>query len=273
MISIRSALTKNLVVRGGCGREAAAAFAQANNINVPSSSSNYNTPTFSVVRYQTSPAYKRYLQKQNGLINAHEHGIQTPSLGVAKTMPNGFSEMENSPLLVIAALGDHNARVEVLKRHIMMIDNVEYEEANTTLLEIEKKNRKNIIWAVLPYQIGIATALTAGIGALPMVFSVDIALWFNHHFVTMEIPGASDLDTALETGAWTWNWMEPVLGTASFTLLCFQFSRAQITNLGLKPYTEKLKEARAKAVIKSFPRYDATILRDFVHSDTLIKKY
>ena len=232
MISIRSTLTRNLV--GGRGREAAAAFAQVasnnNNINVPSSSlssSNYNTPTSSViVRYQTSPAYKRYLQKQNGCsINAHEHGVQTPSLGVARAMPNGFSEMENGPLIVIAEMGNHKARCEVLRRHIMMMDNVDYEDATTTLNEIEKKNRKNIIWAVLPYQIGIATALMAGIGAVPMVFNVDIALWFNHHFVTMEIPGESDLDTALETGAWTWNWMEPVLGTASFTLLCLQFSR------------------------------------------------
>ena len=33
---------------------------------------------------------------------------------------------------------------------------------------------------------------------------------------------------------------------------------AQITNLGLQPYTEKLKEARAKAVIKAFPKYDGT---------------
>lgn len=229
MISIRSTLTRNLV--GGRGREAvAAAFAQVaasnNNINVPSSSSsNYDTPTSSVVRYQTSPAYRRYLQKQNGLINAHEHGVQTPSLGVARAMPNGFSEMENGPLIVIAEMGNHKARCEVLRRHIMMIDNVDYDDATTTLNEIEKKNRKNIIWAVLPYQIGIATALITGIGAIPMVFSVDIALWFNHHFVTMEIPGESDLDTALETGAWTWNWMEPVLGTASFTLLCLQFSR------------------------------------------------
>ena len=232
MISIRSTLTRNLV--GGRGREAAAAFARVvasnnNNSNVPSSSSsNYNTPITSsvIVRYQTSPAYRRYLQKQNGSsINAHEHGVQTPSLGVARTMPNGFSEMENGPLIVIAEMGNHKARCEVLRRHIMMMDNVDYEDATTTLNEIEKKNRKNIIWAVLPYQIGIATALMAGIGAIPMVFNVDIALWFNHHFVTMEIPGESDLDTALETGAWTWNWMEPVLGTASFTLLCLQFSR------------------------------------------------
>ena len=78
-----------------------------------------------------------------------------------------------------------------------MVDNVDYEEASKTLLKIQQKNRENIIFAVLPYQVGIVTALVAGIGAIPMVFNVDIAMWFNHHFVTMEIPQPSDLDTSL----------------------------------------------------------------------------
>lgn len=32
--------------------------------------------------------------------------------------------------------------------------------------------------------------------------------------------------------------MEPLLGGASFVLLGFQFARAQLDKLGLKPYTE-----------------------------------
>jgi len=244
------------------------------NNHVPSSSPFSNTGS---VRYLTSPAYRRYLKKQSEDLKptnpTHEHGIQTPSLEVAKSMPNGCSEMENESLLVIAEMGNHKARCEVLRRHIMKVDTVDYEEAGKTLEEIEKKNRDDIIWAILPYKIGIAVAMISGIGAIPMVFNIDVALWFNHHFVTMEIPEPSDLDTSLETGAWTWNWMEPVLGTASFTLLAFQFSREQIKNLGLKPYTQQLQSIRAKALIKEFPQYDANILHDFVETDRLIKKF
>jgi len=281
MISFRSALTKNFVIRyergGFCSahQQAAAAFMQAtstnNNINVPTSLS---TSTTISVRYLTSPAYRRYLQKQRlepkPTIPAHEPGIQTPSLDVARCFPNGFSEMDNEPLIVIAEIGNHKARCEVLKRHIMAIDNVDYGEAGKTLKEIGMKNRENISWALLPYQVGIATAMIAGIGAIPMVFDVDLALWFNHHYVTMEIPPPSDLDTHLETGAWTWNWMEPALGTASFTLLCFQFSRAQIKNIGMKPYTERLKEMRLKKLIQAFPRYDGDLLHNFVDTDRMI---
>jgi len=276
MISIRSALlSKNLVARGGSGgvfcnahQQAAAVFI------VPSSSLSSTTLTTISVRYQTSPAYRRYLQKQGrerkSMILASDHGVQNPSLAVARSFPIVFSEMKNETLLVIAEMGNHGARCEVLKRHIMATDSVDYEEANKTLKEIESKSQENKFWLVLPYQVGVATAMITGIGAIPMVFNIDLALWFNHHCVTMEIPQPSDLDTWLETGAWTWNWMEPVLGTASFTLLCFQFSRAQIKRIGMKPYTARMKEARARSLIEAFPTYDRSILRNFVYTKDMI---
>jgi len=276
MISIRSALlSKNLVARGGSGgvfcdahQQAAAVFI------VPSSSLSSTTLTTISVRYQTSPAYRRYLQKQGrerkSMILASDHGVQNPSLAVARSFPTVFSEMKNEPLLVIAEMGNHGARCEVLKRHIMATDSVDYEEANKTLKEIESKSQENKFWLVLPYQVGVATAMITGIGAIPMVFNIDLALWFNHHCVTMEIPQPSDLDTWLETGAWTWNWMEPVLGTASFTLLCFQFSRSQIKRIGMKPYTARMKEARARSLIEAFPTYDRSILRNFVYTKDMI---
>lgn len=299
MISIRSALSKCLVAGRGHGtRNSAAALMQANiNVPIPSSSSSDKNTTSTMntsVRYLSSPAYRRYLHKLQqpapataqdcksyigsmdiqGLkpaIPADKNGIQTPSLEVAKSMPWAFSEMENQPLVVIAEMGNHKARTEVLTRHIMMIDNVEYEEAGKTLQIIETKNREGMIWATLPYKIGIVVAMVSGIGAFPMVFDVDLALWFNHKFVTMEIPPPSDLDTSLETGAWTWNWMEPALGTASFTLLCFQYARQQIQNLGLKPYTGHLIEARSRNLVKAFPRYSADLLHSFVETDRMVK--
>ena len=193
------------------GRQAAL-MRQAASVFAPTSTSPLEpaATTSGAVRHSTSPAYKRYLQKQKQqrsklplgayikpTIPAHEKGIQVPSLSVAKAMPCGFSEMENEPLVVIAEMGNHNARKEVLKRHIMMVDTVDYEEACKTLKKIQEKNRENILLAVLPYKLGIATALVAGIGAIPMVFSQDVAMWFNEAFVTMEIPPPSDLDTRL----------------------------------------------------------------------------
>eukprot|EP00529_Nitzschia_sp_RCC80_P030982 CAMPEP_0113517312 /NCGR_PEP_ID=MMETSP0014_2-20120614/42166_1 /TAXON_ID=2857 /ORGANISM="Nitzschia sp." /LENGTH=294 /DNA_ID=CAMNT_0000414449 /DNA_START=121 /DNA_END=1005 /DNA_ORIENTATION=- /assembly_acc=CAM_ASM_000159 len=195
---------------------------------------------------------------------------QVPTIEESKEMPTGFSELGNDALLTIAEMGNHTARIEVLKRHIMAVDNVDYQEATKTFKQIAEKNREGVALASLPYKIGITTALVAGFGAIPMVFEVNLAMWFNEGFVTMDIPEPNELDTPLEVGAWTWNWMEPAIGTASFVLLCLQFSREQMKNLGVQPYTVYLKKRRAKMLAKSFPKYDAGILQEFVETDPMI---
>lgn len=190
---------------------------------------------------------------------------------VARSMGWGFSEMENEPLAVIAEMGNHKAREEVLTRHIMAVDNVNYAQARKTLDEIASKNREGLMIATMPYKIAIAVALITGFGSIPMVFDIEVALWFNEKFVTMEIPPPDDLDTCLETGAWTWNWMEPVLGTLSYALLCFQVARQNMKNLGMKPYTSRLIETRAKNLIKFYPHYEESILHKFVETDAMVK--
>jgi hypothetical protein len=215
-----------------------------------------SAPTTTPTRQLTSPAYRRHLQKQRGgsptglyykgktagalppkgqpvvveigsapRIPAEQPGTQVPTLAIAKALPNGYSEMDNVPLLAVAEMGNHGARIELLKRHIMAVDGVDYETAGKKFLEIKAKAREGIFLSLLPYKISIAAALSCAIGSWPMVFDETTSLWFNHHFVTMEIPEPSDMDTWLEVGAWTWNWNEPVLGTASFVLLCLQFAR------------------------------------------------
>lgn len=41
-------------------------------------------------------------------------------------------------------------------------------------------------------------------------------------------------------------------------------------NLGIKPYTEKLKEMRARRLAKEFPAYDQRILHEYVATDPMI---
>lgn len=77
-------------------------------------------------------------------------------------------------------------------------------------------------------------------------FDLTTAEIFNKAFVTADVPEPKDLETMLEVGSWTWNWMEPVMGQVSFFLLCLQFSRAQIEKLGLRPYTEHIKSKRGE---------------------------
>ena len=296
MISIRSAISRS-IIGGGRLPNSGAAFLQAN-IPAPSLLKDDDTTTATTTaslssshrslatRQFSSPAYRRYLAKSGASslvkkygnmrgfkpsIGAIQSGIQEPNLAVARDMGKSFSEMENEPLQIIAEMGNHKARSEVLRRHIMSVDLVGYETACHTFDAIAKKNQEGMFLVTLPYKIGIFAALAGGVFAVPMVFEVGLAKWFNEAYVTMEVPPPSDLDTALETGAWTWNWMEPVLGTASFSLLAFQFARQQFLHLGIKPFTQKLIEIRCKRLCDAFPRYDEDLLHSFVESDEMVK--
>ncbi len=205
MISVRSSMIRS-IVGGRSTPNAGAAFLQAN-LSFPSSSSdeakkNNSSPT---VRHFVAPAYRRYLNRQKFLqenirglkpsIGAHAPGIQKPSLEVAKDMGRSFSEMENDALMVIAEMGSHSARCEVLKRHIMAIDEVDYDTAGKTLDGITAKSLEGLFFYTLPYKIGITCAIVSGVGAIPMVFDISTAMSFNETFVTMDIPPPSDLDT------------------------------------------------------------------------------
>jgi hypothetical protein len=66
-----------------------------------------------------------------------------------------------------------------------------------------------------------------------------------------------------------WGWMEPLLGTLSFGLLCLQFARAQLHNLGIRPYFSWQQERRAAYLVRKYPQYDASFLMNYSKCDRL----
>lgn len=197
-------------------------------------------------------------------------GPKVPNMDIARSMPLTFSELDNGTLITLGRMGDHEAHIEILKRHIMVVDNVSYEEANQTFLEIAKKNEEGKYLLTVPYRIGIYTALAAGFASFPLVFHLSTAEWFNQYYVTTDLPSAEDLETWLEVGAWTWNWMEPPLGQISFFLLCLQYSRSQFLNMGIRPYTETIKRWRGQHLSENFPRYDPHVISNYSESSKLV---
>ena len=125
---------------------------------------------------------------------------------------------------VLTLLIHHRSFVRA-NSHIMAVDEVEYDEACETFEKIAKKNREGTWLYAIPYICGIGLASGAAFAALPMVFDLNTTVWFNESYVTVERPEEQDLETTLEVGSWSWSWMEPPLGTFSFSLLCLQFSR------------------------------------------------
>jgi hypothetical protein len=217
-------------------------------------------------RNYQSPAYRRVKKKKK---NTGAIGTST-TLEMAMAAPHDFSQLDNRALLTLAALENHSARIEVLKRHIMVSDNVSYEEATKTFDVIQATNRRWMPLTSLPYLVGITTATTAGFASIPLCFHSPTVHSFNEVFVTTDVPEPADLETMLELGSWAWNWMEPPLGTLSFMLLCLQFSRAQLQNLGIRPFTQYIKAQRAHRLCREFPGYDDRVLSDFSTTDSIL---
>lgn len=193
------------------------------------------------------------------------------SIAEVSAMPKEFSDMDNDTILKLALTGIEEAIQERLIRDIMAVDQCSWEDAQPRFKEIEKKNQSGMMLFVLPYQIGFTIAVVTGFASFPLCFHEGTALLFNEAFVTTDVPHAKDMETVLEIGAWTWNWMEPPLGQISFFLLTLQFARSQIQNMGVKPYTGWLKRSRADKLHSTFPQYNEHVIKDYSHSVSLIK--
>lgn len=274
MISLRSTISRTLLGGRRMHNPGAALF-QAN-LPYPSSSDKTEDNEKRFSTSLTSPAYRRYIKKsKHGMkgtkpaIHAYNSGIQEPSLKVARDLGKSFSEIDNEPLVIIAEMGNHGARVEVLRRHVMAVDGIDYKQAGVKIDEIYAKNQELSSLYRIPYWLGIFTAGSTGFIVFPMVFNLQVAKWFNKDYVTMDIPPPCELDTPLEIGIWTWNWMEPLMGTLTYTLVCLQLIRQQMIHLGIKPFTNSLIQYRTKRLREAFPQYDEKMLHGYVESQSM----
>lgn len=189
------------------------------------------------------------------------------SIDEAKSMPRELKEYPNDVLLGMSIHGDHDACTERMIREIMSVNDVSWDAAQPYLEKVTAESRKNYKFSKLPYWIGIGGPVVTAAATFPLCFHAKTALWFNDAFVTEEVAKPEDLETILEVGTWTWNWMEPPLGQVSFVLLCLQFARGQMQNIGVKPYTGWWMGVRARRLQTTFPQYNARILADYANTD------
>jgi len=190
-----------------------------------------------------------------------------PTLADAKAMPREIYEYPNSVLLEMAAHGDPAASEERMRREIMFVHSCSWEEAEPHLNELKHESRRLFYLTKLPYRFGIVASISAAVASFPLCFHRGTTLWFNDKFVTGDVADAKDLETWLEVGSWSWNWMEPPLGQMSFVLLCLSFARSQMQNIGIRPYTDWWMERRALRLEQRFPQYSKAIVHDFARGD------
>ena len=139
-----------------------------------------------------------------------------PTLSEVQLLPRHVSEYSPELLISCALHGDPDAIRERLTREVMRVDGVEWREANAIVDEIHHSNDSGLGMLKFPYKVGIVIGFVSAWGCLPLVFDLSTAEAFNTAYVTTEHPQPEDVETWLEVGAWTWNWMEPLLGTIRY---------------------------------------------------------
>jgi hypothetical protein len=189
-----------------------------------------------------------------------------PSIEIARLLPLSVREASNEVLLILAAQGNDEACAEVLTRHIMSHDDVSYTEAEIKLKVIRRAHRNSMKPSAYFHLAVGSVAAIAGVASFPMVFDVNTVSFFNEHFVTDDIPSAEALQTTLEVGAWSWTWMEPIMGQLSFFILCLQFAYTEYNYIGLHHFHHTSKVRMAKTIAQQFPQYNEAILVNFCMS-------
>ena len=111
-----------------------------------------------------------------------------PTIDQAKAMPRHLSQVSGENLFVLTEQGNANAIREQLRREIMAVDGMEYEETTVRLREMSALVASNHAMYMAPFRALIGSAAICGFASLPLVFSFTCASWFNHHFVTADPP-------------------------------------------------------------------------------------
>ena len=89
----------------------------------------------------------RLLKQSARTFSGYKRDIRKPTIEDAKNMPREFSEMSNHTLMQLGALGEHDATKERLRREIMAVDGLEWDDAGVKVYEIEKKNKEGMYLA------------------------------------------------------------------------------------------------------------------------------
>lgn len=189
-----------------------------------------------------------------------------PTVEIARSQPTHVSQLDNDSLFELALGDSRKAHKERLIREIMRVDGLSWEGAHRKLYELDEMNERHYWSQSLPYRVGVAGAIISAVAGSLMVFWKPLAQAYASEVVGEPLPeGVSDISemTTNQVGSWTWGWMEPMLGTASFVLLCFQFARAQAWKMNMRPYTEWMLSVRGDRLARHYPQYDPDMVRSW----------
>ena len=128
--------------------------------------------------------HQQTVRSMSGLSPSDQFINGKPTLDYAKKLPKTFASMTNEQIMQFAELGIPEACRECVIRDVMVVDQIEYDEAMKVFNEIAKTNREGMALAATPFYVGLSAAVIGGYGSIPLVFNLSAVDWFNEKFVT-----------------------------------------------------------------------------------------
>lgn len=193
-----------------------------------------------------------------------------PTIDEVRASPRFVYEYSNEMLFYAARDTDaHDIHQERLIREIMIVDEIEYDEAAEVMRHMFRYNNELSKYLMIPFHAGLAFCAVSAVGCVPLVFNYTAATNFADLIAASPEEPISP-DTAFsDIGTWTWAWMEPIIGTASFSILCLQLLRSAMINLAYRPVRDSVMSYRANALADAFPQFDRPIVKDFGRSQPM----
>jgi len=163
---------------------------------------------------------------------------------------------------------------EQLLREIMRADGISRKEALEIMHRMCSHNNSwNRLYSA-PYYVGIAVALFASVVSTALVFHPTVVELYASKVAGEDLPEGVEHVNAMtlnQVGAWSWTWVEPMIGMASFVLLCMQFARAQAGRVNLRCYKQLISGWRVHGTIRAFSRYNENVVGAWAKQLPLVK--
>lgn len=214
---------------------------------------------------------KMVVTSSGNLLDMHaaKHGTAVsrdrfvPTLDLVADQVNHTMQLNNNTLASLAIVGDSFARKERLIREIMQVDKCSWDEAHEKLIEMDEYNERYYWFETIPYRVGMSAAAFGVIASILLVFHKPTAKLYATEVAGEDLPEDKDITTMTtnQVGAWTWEWMEPMIGVASFVILCLQCARSQMLKLRMSAYTAWMLKNRADRLTQQYPQYTGAIVR------------
>lgn len=174
-----------------------------------------------------------------------------------------ISSLQCSDVVLLAHQNVHEAQKEQLLREIMRTDGISREEALEAMHHMDTYSKHwNWLYSA-PYYVGIGAALAAAVGSTVLVFHPTCVEAYASKVVGEDLPegveNVSDMSLN-QIGAWSWTWVEPMVGTASFVILCLQVARGQAGRMNFKCYRQFITGWRAHRTVQAFSQYNENVV-------------